>query len=246
MAVTARPLDAPSSRPNSESSPPPNARSSCRFRSKPGFLLDARSSRRPRSINLKLSDFPSGWRAFAPEELESGQPRSIKCWHPDSGVLTVLADARSQDFAIGEAAEANSTVMVFQDEGLAFDAQTDFFAVMAPSDSEECLQDVVRKGVVKTGAGGEIKVGEVDVIELVDMPPLSAHSNAWGIVIPFEIISGAAKGSEQEVHLEVATLLRDDTVAWVTTQDVSAEFDRKKLRDKLVRAVVAHMHEPPA
>jgi len=72
------------------------------------------------------------------------------------------------------------------------------------------------------------------------------HTRAWRIVIPFEITSGAAKGSKREVHLEVVTLLEDDTVAWVTTQDGLAEFDKEELRDKLVLAVGGRMDEPPA
>jgi hypothetical protein len=55
-----------------------------------------------KAINLRLSDFPDGWRASTPEEDTTGQSKFRKCIGADNSNVTLIGDANSKDFAQGD------------------------------------------------------------------------------------------------------------------------------------------------
>jgi hypothetical protein len=99
--------------------------------------------------------------------------------------------------------------MVFEYRRDAEDAFGLFAASMRPDDFGECLDKVVGQCIKEAGEGDEIKLGKVEVAERIDFVKYESVTggleieSGWGIAIPFEITSGAAKGAEQEAHLEV-------------------------------------------
>jgi hypothetical protein len=203
-----------------------------------GSAIVPEAQERAESIVLKLADFPDGWRASAPED-EGGQEEFNKCMGVDLSELTKIGDADSQDFAMGESTQAQSTAVIYESDQQAEDAISEAAAGMSGSAAEDCFQDVVEEAL-KDEKG--FKLGEVDVGELSFTPPDVDEAKAWQIVIPVEITSGAAEGLSPDVYIELVALREGDTVASVRTQDVLTEFD-SELRNQLVQTVADRMSE---
>jgi hypothetical protein len=206
-----------------------------------GRAIEPEAQERAESIVLMLADFPNGWRASAPEKDDvSGREDLNKCIGIDYSQLTIIGEAESQDFAMGES-EASSDVSIFKTDQQAEDGMSEFSRGMSGSAVEDCFQDLVELALMR-GDVGDVKVGEIDVGELSFTPPDVDEAKAWQIVIPVEITSGVGKGLSPDVYFEYVTLRNGDTVAIVATEDVLTEFD-SELRDELVQAVAGRMSE---
>jgi hypothetical protein len=203
-----------------------------------GRAIEPEAQDRAEAIVLKLSDFPNGWRASAPEDEEGGE-EFRKCIGVDYSRLTMIGEAESQDFAMGESTEASSEVSIFKSDQQAEGGIREFSEGMRSETVEDCVRDLVEQAF-----RGErsLEVGEIDVGELSFTPPDVDEAEAWQIVIPVEITSGVAEGLSPDVYLEFMTMREGDTVADVRTSDVLTEFD-PDLRGKLVQAVAERMSE---
>jgi hypothetical protein len=205
--------------------------------------IEPEAQERAESLGLKLSDFPNGWRASAPEKDPAGREKFNKCIGVDYSEVTLVGEADSQDFA-KESAEANSDVGIYESDQQAEDALSEYSGGLGSGATEDCFQDFVEKAMKEEGTSKEdVKLGEVDIGELSFTPPSDIdEAKAWQIAIPVEIRSGTFKGISADVYLDYVTLREGDTVAIVSTQDVLDEFDTE-LRDKLVEAVATRMTE---
>src|SRR3954462_8359976 len=70
------------------------------------------AQRQAKSMLLKLSDFPDGWRASAGAQDVAGQRKFRKCIGVNYADLTLTGDATSKDFAMGESTTANSEAQI--------------------------------------------------------------------------------------------------------------------------------------
>jgi hypothetical protein len=89
-----------------------------------GRAVEPEAQERAESILLKLADFPTGWRASAPEADESGRDKFNQRIGVDYSQLTRIGEAESKDFA-KDSAEASSDVTIFEDEQQAEDAMSE-------------------------------------------------------------------------------------------------------------------------
>ena len=205
--------------------------------------IDAAAQERAKAVVLQLSDFPTGWRASAPEdEDEGGAAKLRECIGVDYSELTRTGEADSQDFAKSQA-EAFSTAAVFADEAQASAWMDEYTSGMTSSGVEDCFQETIEESVSESGESG-FKLGEVDVGQLSFTSPANVdEASAWQLAVPVEITSGAGKGLSPNVYIEFVVLREGDTAAVVQTEDVLTEFD-PQLREQLVAAVAGRMTAP--
>jgi hypothetical protein len=184
---------------------------------------------------LQLSDFPDGWRATAAEEEdEAGDDEFRECIGADYSAFTITGEASSDDFSMGESAEASSQSAVFDSEDAAAEAFEAFSAGMESESMNECMQKFIEEGA-ETDV--EVEIGDVELGELSFTPPAeSDDAHAWQLAIPFEITSGAGAGLSPTVYLDMVALRERNTIALVQAIDVLTPFD-SELRDQLVAAV---------
>jgi hypothetical protein len=197
--------------------------------------INADSQRRAKSMLLRLSDFPEGWRASAPEpEDKSGQAKFRKCLGVDYSNLNFTGDATSRDFKTGEATEASSEAQI---AGSAAQAE-DGFKQFATSLNSPKVKDCITKLIPKSS---DYKLGEVDVGELrIATPSNVEKAKGWQIVLPLEVTSGAGKGISATAYIDIVALLKNDAVTSIQTVDVLTPFD-SMLRDQLVKTVAGRM-----
>lgn len=183
-----------------------------------------------KEINLKLSDFPDGWRVAA---LTFGWKfrRCLGAVYPD---LARRAEARSDDFAHGESEYANSEVQITKHAAQAREGMERLATGMTGTGTRDCLRDSIPKGP-------DYKVGEIHVGRLKSTPPPSIdEAKAWEIVIPVKTTSGEGKGVSSDTHIDVVFVRKGNVVGRVATWEVLSPLG-EALRAHLVRAVAGRM-----
>jgi hypothetical protein len=210
-----------------------------------GIAIEPEAQQRAESINLTLADFPDGWRVAAPEsDDDTGREVFNECISVDYSGLTRTGDAESQDLFAqgGQAEQASSAVVIFDDEQQAGDAMSKYSEDFGGSAAEDCFQDVIERAVNEGFEG--FKLGEADIGELSFTPPDVDEAQAWQIVIPLESTSEAGEGLPN-FHLELVLLREGDTTARLLTQHLLTEFDRD-LHDKLIQTLAHRMTQAAA
>jgi hypothetical protein len=84
--------------------------------------IQPQAQQRAESIVLELSDFPNGWRASPAEDTQDRADEFRECLGADYSGSTINGEAESQNFAMGENAQAQSDSTVFESEQDAVDA----------------------------------------------------------------------------------------------------------------------------
>lgn len=201
--------------------------------------INADSQRRAKSMLLRLSDFPEGWRASAPDPVDKGVQANLrKCVGVDFSTKNVTGEATSRDFATGQTTDASSGATIVGSPAQAQDRFEQAAAIMSGSKVKDCATKLFQ-GLFQGSA--DYKVGEVDVGELrITAPENVEKAKGWQIVIPLEVTSGASKGVSATAYIDLVTLLNNDALAQVSTLDVLTPFD-PMLRDQLVKTVAARM-----
>jgi hypothetical protein len=86
------------------------------------YAIDSEAQARAESMRLQLTDFPDGWRAGEPSEEDEEADEAFRdCVGVDFSDFTVIGEASSDDFAMGETATAFSESKVFETEEMAAD-----------------------------------------------------------------------------------------------------------------------------
>lgn len=193
--------------------------------------------RQAKAINLKLSDFPDGWRASTPSaEENTNEARIRKCLGGDYSKLTLIGEASSKDFAKGENATASSEAQITKTEAQARAGLQKRAASLSGEKAKDCLRKEI-------GSTPGYKVGKIDVGELkTSKPPGVDEARAWEVVIPVEVTSGAAKGLSGSFYLDTVFMRKGNVVAHVETSDALSPLD-DALRAHLVRTVAERMSE---
>jgi hypothetical protein len=175
------------------------------------------------SMNLRLTDFPSGWRADPPEE--TGECAGIQKL---SERFVLLAHEDSKDFSEGDS-EASSSAGLFNDEATAREALNYEEGAVQSSEFRDCLDRELRKRATSEVTFGDIKIGQVS------FPKFGERSSAWEIAI-----TGQTSGLSITVYLDVVFVLQSNALAVVEFTDVGTPFD-EQMREHLVGVVVDRM-----
>jgi hypothetical protein len=182
------------------------------------------------AINLKLTDFPNGWRASTPTTNEAEKAKTLKCFGLDYSKLTLIGAASSRDFAKGNNATASSDAKITKTEEQAKDGLQRVAEALAGPAARDCFRKEI-------GSTPGYKVGEIDVGELkYPSPPNVDDARAWEVVIPTEVTSGPEKGFSLPGYVDTVVLRKGNIVAHVDTSGVLSPLD-EALRAHLVRTV---------
>lgn len=124
--------------------------------------IDPAAQARAESLLLLLSDLPDGWRGSPSEDDDEGDEESRRCLGTDYSDFTIIGEADSDEFSMGENTSVDSEATVFESETDALGSLEEFASGMRSSKVEDCFSDAVRKEI----RGEDYKLGEVDVGEL--------------------------------------------------------------------------------
>jgi hypothetical protein len=201
--------------------------------------INADSQRRAKSMLLRLSDFPEGWRASAPDPVDKGGQANLrKCVGVDFFPQNVTGKATSPDFATGQTTDASSGATIVGSPAQAQDSFEQAAAVMSGPKVRDCVTKLFQ-GLFQGSA--DYRVGEVEVAELrITAPENVEKAMGWQFAVLLVVTSGASKGSPVIAYIDLVTLLNNDALALVSTLDSPTPFD-PMLRDQLVKTVAARM-----
>ena len=176
------------------------------------------------AIVLGLDDFPTGWRAEAPEENEG----SIEdCGTFDFSDMTVTGRAESDEFASGNVSTVSSLALVFEeDAGSAFQQ-------VASDDTAECLRDFIERRVKEDPPEG-VTFGEISVGE-ISFPMVGEQSRAYEVVIEAE-----ADGLSPNVYADLVFINVGRSLALLYFIDALTPFDND-MKVELSKKVASRM-----
>ena len=197
--------------------------------------ISAAAQGQAKSMLLKLSDFPNGWRASAAAKDAAGERKFRNCIGVDYSDLTIAGDATSKDFAIGDSTTANSEAQVFASPEQAGKGVRRFSQSMEGSGIRGCLKKFVAKETPSDYTLGEIQVGDLRFTA----PAGLDAAKAWQVEIPFEPKSGSS-GLSVSAFLDIVMLLKGVAVSQIQTTDAVTPLD-PDLRDHLVQTVGGRM-----
>lgn len=202
--------------------------------------IEPEAQERAESLVLTLSDFPDGWRAGASEEDEADDEAFNDCVGADFSAFTIVGEAESDDFAMGEATEASSLAQVFETEEAAAAAVAEFAQAWSSDAANSCLSDFL----VGEFEDDEFEITGVELGELSFTPPPGLDdASAWQVAVTFEGKAGTqADGVSATGYVDRVLLRKGDATADIRTGDVLTPFD-PVLRDELVAAVAERLSE---
>jgi hypothetical protein len=189
-------------------------------------ISDARAKELATSMLLRLSDFPTGWRA-QPSEDEEG----CAGLEDVTERFDALGKADSDDFVQGEATQAASGAGLFGDEKTAMDALNYVEETIQGEEFRDCLNDFLREQADEDVTFDEVQVGQVS------FPSYGDRSSAWEVVIP-------AKSEELSltVYIDAVYIVRSSAVSFLLFSDFLTPFD-EQLRTDLAGVVAKRMDE---
>jgi hypothetical protein len=196
--------------------------------------IEPDAQERAESNLLALADFPDGWRAEAPdEEDEEGDEAFNDCVGVDYSDLTVTGEASSDDFAMGETAQASSQAEVFESAEMAAEAVARFTQAFSGDQASACLSDSFAEF-----EDDQVEISGAQVGELSFNAPADVDdAHAWQVVFTIEGKPGTpAAGVLVTSYVDFLQVRKGDATAEVSTLDIETPFD-PELRDQLVGAV---------
>ena len=213
--------------------------------------------RRAERINLRLSDFPSGWRKSA-DKRQDAEAAFLQCLDIEQGDANDRA--RSGNFAEAHSAEASSAwseAAVFTREEHAQQAFNSYVTGLRSSKGEQCSLAYVRhlleeryRGRVQAEAASVVPLSGLTPVEeevygeaTFSPPPDLDEGGAWRIAVSFHVCCGGGQPptlSEDPptAYVDVVQLRRGNILSRVQTLKVLAPSD---LRDDLVAVVASRM-----
>lgn len=200
--------------------------------------IEPQAQERTESMLLTLSDFPDGWRAGAPdEEDEESEAAFRECAGVDYSAFTIIGEAQSDDFTMGETTEASSEAEVFESAEMAAASVDEFTRGFAADEADACMSEYLGEF-----EDDEVEITETEVGELSFTPPSGVDdASAWQVVVTVEGKPGTeAAGVSVPVYVDFVLVRTGAETAAVSTVDILTPFD-SELRDELVAAVVGRM-----
>jgi hypothetical protein len=185
-------------------------------------VTKSQAERLVKSMLLRLSDFPTGWRGEPPDDSDEGCSGIEKL----SDRYDLLAKADSDDFAQGESTRAHSTSSLFPDEEAARDALNYVEGSIQSERYRDCLVDFFR--------GEDLTVGDLTVGQ-VSFPKLGDRSSAWEIVAPLE-----SEGVSVTAFYDIVFIRTGTALSVIFFGDTFTPFD-EAMREQLGRRVAERM-----
>jgi len=200
--------------------------------------IEPEAQERAESILLTLSDFPDGWQAGAPAaEDEEGDEAFNDCVGADFSAFTIIGDAGSDDFAMGETAEASSDAQVFETEQMAEQAVEELAEALEGGQAGSCMNEMLGD---LDDQDFEITLAELDELSFTP-PPGVDYASGWEVAVTVEGKAGSqAEGVSATAYVDIVQLRKGATTAELTAVDVLTPFD-PELRDELVAALADRM-----
>jgi len=177
------------------------------------------------SMNLRLTDFPSGWRADPPGEDD----QNCSALESLKEKYDLAAREPSKKFAHGDITYTYSTANLFNDEATARDALNYVEGSIQSDEFRDCVSEGLRRAVQEGVTIGEITVGQVS------FPTLGERSSAWEIAVPIE-----AEGSSATAYFDVVFIVQGNAMSSVDFFDLGSPFDEQE-RERLSRLVEDRM-----
>jgi hypothetical protein len=187
-------------------------------------LSTSEATRIANAMLLRLSDFPTGWRA-GPADEEEGCAGVGKL----SDRYDVLAKAKSKDFASGNATSASSSAGVVADSETARAALNYLEASIQSDAFRDCLNDYLGEQNDEDVTFGKVEIAQVS------FPVLGDRSSAWEVVVPVE-----ARGLSVTAYVDVVYIRARSALSVIVFSDVFSPFDTE-MRERLARAVAKRM-----
>jgi hypothetical protein len=202
--------------------------------------IEAEAQEQAESLLLTLADFPDGWRTGpADEENEESETAFRDCAGVDYSAFTKVGEAQSDDFAMGETAQASSEADVFESSEMAAAAVAEATRGFRDDEASPCMLEYLREL-----EDDQIEVTQAEVVELSFTPPAGLDdASAFQAVITLEGRPGTdAAGVSATAYSDFVLLRVGAATAAVTTSDVVRPFD-PALRDELIAAVADRLTE---
>jgi len=200
--------------------------------------IDSAAQERAEAIVLQLDDLPDGWRADERVEDDESDREFRRCLGADYSDLTIMGEASSPHFAMGEVTQVSSEVVIFASEEEAAEALAALEEGFRAEEVDDCFRDLLADA-----AGEDFEIADVQVGELSFTRPDVADASAWQIAIDVEGAPGSeGAGLSATVYIDMVVLQEGDANATVATLDVLTPLD-SALRDELVETVAGRLSE---
>jgi hypothetical protein len=158
---------------------------------------------------LRLSDFPTGWRATKSDDDED--PNALEgCFTPDYAGVTVTGRAESEDFESGTSAQANSVTSVYATAAAAEKAVAQF----TDGTLADCLVAYFEKLPEKDG----VKFTDAEAGRL-SFPALGDESDARQVVLEVE-----AQGLTPSAYVDLVAIRTGRAFSGLFFIDVFSPF----------------------
>jgi hypothetical protein len=183
--------------------------------------INSRDKLQAKRIVLRLSDFPTGWRAQASKN-ESKEPDCLKL---DLGDLTVTGKASSRDFVNGQITSATSAARLFANEQQARAA----YKRIASEKLTKCFSDFMRSQSTSDAKVTDTSFGRLG------FPKLADESAAYQIAVTLK-----AQGLTPTVYVDLVFIRQTRATAILLFIDLFSPFD-EQLKEQLARTVAGRM-----
>jgi hypothetical protein len=200
--------------------------------------IEPQAQEQAESMLLTLSDFPDGWRTGAPAEQDvEGEAAFRECAGVDYSAFTIIGEARSDDFTMGETTEASSEADVFESAEMAAAAVDEFTRGFTSDDADACMSEYLGEF-----DDDEVEITKAEVGELSFTPPSGVDdASAWQVAFTVEGKPGTeAAGVSVTAYVELILVRKGAEIAQIKTGDILSPFD-PELREELVAAVAGRM-----
>ena len=189
-------------------------------------LTEAEAEELATSMLLRLTDFPTGWRAQPSEDEEGCAGVEELTERYDA-----LAKVDSDDFVHGEATQVGSGAALFNDEETGREALNYLEGAIQSEEFEDCLNDYLSEQADENVTFGDVQVGQVS------FPSLGDRSSAWEVAIPAE-----SQGFSITAYVDAVYILESNALSAIVFTDVASPPD-EQMREDLSRLVAQRMGE---
>jgi hypothetical protein len=159
---------------------------------------------------LRLSDFPTGWRASESDDDEDDATALEECFKPDFEGVTVTGRAESDDFKSGTNTEASSVAAVYSTPA----GTEKVFSQFTDGTLADCMVSYLKEQSPPEGT----KITNVEAGQL-SFPPVGEASDARQIVVEVE-----SEGLTPSIYLDLVGIREGRAFSLLLFLDVLSPF----------------------
>jgi hypothetical protein len=171
------------------------------------------------------------------EDDNEGRDEFWACTGQDFSAFTIIGEADSGDFAMGETAEVSSEADIFESEQMAADALAEAAAGYESEEADTCATELI-----PDPSDDDFDFGAIQLDPVSFTPPTGLdEARAWQLVIPVEGASGTeSEGVTVTAYGDLVALRDGDAVVLLKALDVFSPFD-PELRNQLAQSIAERM-----